>query len=87
MKLNGFFFVCFRIVNQYHGFLSFVLFVQILQSVIVFSMTLYIIITANNGAVYIANKLTYLVALLYETAMFCYLGNEIYYSVREFYTS
>lgn len=71
-----------RIVEQYHGFLASVLFIQIVQSVVVFSMTLIILITANKGAVYFANKLTYLIALLYEMAMFCYLGNEIYFSVR-----
>lgn len=74
-------FVC-RIVEKYHGFLAFVLFVQIVQSVIVFSMTLIILLTTNKGPVYFANKLIYLIALLYEMAVLCYLGNEIYFSVN-----
>lgn len=79
-----YFFLLYRIVDKYHEFLAFVLFVQIGQSVILFSVTLIVLITSEIGSVYFINKLIYLLVMLYEMAIFCYLGNEIHYSVCYF---
>lgn len=74
---------CFvlRIVDTCHVVLSSVLFFQIGQSVIVLSVTVTSIIQTEIGSVAFFNQIGFLLVMLYEMGVFCFLSNEISFSV------
>lgn len=68
-------------MDTYHAVLSSVLFFQIGQSVIVLSVTVTSLTQTEIGSVAFFNQIGYLLILLYEMGIFCYLSNEISFSV------
>lgn len=80
-ELNANFCFVLSIVDAYHVVLSSVLFFQIGQSVIVLSVTVTSITQTEIGSVAFFNQVGFLLVMLYEMGVFCYLSNEISFSV------
>lgn len=74
-----------RQIQMFHGIFSTTLFLQIAQSAIVLAITIVSMATTSFDVSVLMGKSIYLVLLLANNALFCYLGNDVYYEVRFLY--